>query len=230
MPTSNISPNKGDRNNKLKVIILGAGVHAKVVYDIFCRMNCPVSGFIDDNIKLAGSYLFDLPILGTRNFLDTVNYNDCELFIGIGDADIRMGLFNELQPKKFRFPNAIHPFSAICENVKMGVGNAIMAGTIINPYVIICNCVILNTSCSIDHDCIIEDGVHIAPGAHIGGEVRIGKKSFIGLGASIIQGITIGANTVIGAGATVINDIPENVLAVGVPAKIKKKTFMYGYP
>lgn len=41
----------------------------------------------------------------------------------------------------------------------------------------------------------------------------------------ILPGVTIGDNSTIGAGAVVINNIPANSVAGGVPAKIiKKKT------
>jgi len=47
---------------------------------------------------------------------------------------------------------------------------------------------------------------------------------FIGSGASIIPDMTIGRNSTIGAGAVVIEDIPPEVTAVGVPAVIVKKS------
>ena len=50
--------------------------------------------------------------------------------------------------------------------------------------------------------------------------MRKGKLSFIGIGATIIQGIIIGKNVTIGAGSVVIDDIPDNVIAVGNPAKL----------
>jgi acetyltransferase-like isoleucine patch superfamily enzyme len=57
---------------------------------------------------------------------------------------------------------------------------------------------------------------------HISGAVEIDKLSFVGIGATIIQGITIGKNVTIGAGSVVIKDIPDNVIAVGNPTKIIK--------
>lgn len=60
------------------------------------------------------------------------------------------------------------------------------------------------------------------PSCSVSGEVTVGECTFIGTGASIINQITIGDNTVIGAGAVVIRDIPSDVTAVGVPAKIVK--------
>ena len=53
--------------------------------------------------------------------------------------------------------------------------------------------------------------------------MRKGELSFLGIGATIIQGIKIGKNVTVGAGSVVIKDIPDNVIAVGNPAKIIKK-------
>ena len=81
---------------------------------------------------------------------------------------------------------------------------------------------IVNTGAIIEHDCKIGDYCHIAPGVHISGAVEIDKLSFIGIGTAIIQGIKIGKNVTIGAGSVVIKNIPDNVIAVGNPAKIVK--------
>lgn len=48
----------------------------------------------------------------------------------------------------------------------------------------------------------------------------IGDKVYIAPGAKIIGGITIGSNVAIGANAVVTRDLPNNVVAAGVPAKI----------
>ena len=44
----------------------------------------------------------------------------------------------------------------------------------------------------------------------------------IGVNVTILRGVTIGRNAVIGAGAVVTKDVPDNCLAVGVPARIAK--------
>jgi acetyltransferase-like isoleucine patch superfamily enzyme len=49
--------------------------------------------------------------------------------------------------------------------------------------------------------------------------VEIKNGARIGLHCIILSGVTIGENSIIGAGAVVVNDIPPNCLAVGVPAK-----------
>ena len=48
----------------------------------------------------------------------------------------------------------------------------------------------------------------------------MGRNVWIGSNVSIMPGITIGDNSVIGAGSVVTNDIPDNVLAFGVPCRV----------
>lgn len=53
-------------------------------------------------------------------------------------------------------------------------------------------------------------------------EVHIGDNVWIGAGAIILPGVKIGDGSVVAAGAVVNKDIPDNVMAAGVPAVIKK--------
>lgn len=41
--------------------------------------------------------------------------------------------------------------------------------------------------------------------------------------SSIIPKITIGKNVIIGAGSVVTKDIPDNSMALGIPAKVLKQ-------
>lgn len=79
-------------------------------------------------------------------------------------------------------------------------------------------------------------GVEIAPKVRIGEnrplrdfaesglpKIEIGKDVWIGLGAEIKNGVKIGEACVVGAGATVEEDIEDYSLAVGRPAKVKRK-------
>jgi galactoside O-acetyltransferase len=50
--------------------------------------------------------------------------------------------------------------------------------------------------------------------------IHVGNNVWIGSGVQIMPGIKIGNNSVIGAGSVVTNDIPDNVVAFGVPCKV----------
>lgn len=55
------------------------------------------------------------------------------------------------------------------------------------------------------------------------GDIHIGKNCWIGMNTVILKGVTIGYNSIIGAGSVVNSDIPADLLAAGVPAKVVKK-------
>lgn len=52
--------------------------------------------------------------------------------------------------------------------------------------------------------------------------VNIGNNVWIGAGVIVLPGVSISSNSIIGAGSVVVNDIPENVIAVGSPARVIK--------
>jgi len=51
-------------------------------------------------------------------------------------------------------------------------------------------------------------------------DIRIGNSVWVGQGAYIMKGSTIGSGSIIGAKALVCGEIPSNVIAAGVPAKL----------
>ena len=53
--------------------------------------------------------------------------------------------------------------------------------------------------------------------------VRVGDNVLIGANAVVIEGIQIGSGSVVAAGAIVTQDVPENVVVAGVPARIIKE-------
>ena len=115
----------------------------------------------------------------------------------------------------------------ISERLKRITGIEIHPGAKISPGLFIDH----GTGVVIGETAIIGKNVVIYHGVTLGGikttkEKRhptIKSNVMIGCGAKILGDITIGKNSKIGANAVVLKDIPDNVTAVGVPAKIIKK-------
>jgi acetyltransferase-like isoleucine patch superfamily enzyme len=61
------------------------------------------------------------------------------------------------------------------------------------------------------------------PGTNLAGNVTVGEGCYFGLNSAVINDVSIGEWTVIGAGATAVKDIPERVVAVGLPARAVKE-------
>ncbi len=74
----------------------------------------------------------------------------------------------------------------------------------------------------ISHEVAIGDYVYISPCATVCGTTVLGDGCDLGAGCTILPRVKIGKNTIVGAGAVVTKDLPDNVTAVGVPAKIIK--------
>jgi acetyltransferase-like isoleucine patch superfamily enzyme len=97
-----------------------------------------------------------------------------------------------------------------------------MAGAVVSNHCVVGTGALVGTHASIDHDGVLDDFVSLAPSATTGGDVRIGACTAVGLGANVIHGVTIGAHTVVGAGALVLGDLPDRVVAHGVPATVAR--------
>lgn len=52
------------------------------------------------------------------------------------------------------------------------------------------------------------------------GGIQIGDGAWLGFGVIVLDGVTIGAGAIVGAGAVVTDDIPDNAIAVGNPARV----------
>jgi acetyltransferase-like isoleucine patch superfamily enzyme len=65
--------------------------------------------------------------------------------------------------------------------------------------------------------------VEISPSVTLLGRCTVGSYSRIGSNATILPDVKIGKNVTIGAGSVVTKDLPDNCVAVGIPAKIIKE-------
>ena len=209
----------------MSVIIVGAGGHGKVVRDILQHdAAIKVTGFIDDDRMTHGKTVDGLPVLGgIKDLQCLIPKHRIEAgIVAIGDNKTREAMYLRLKNLGLKIINAIHPGAIIAKHVEFGEGVVVASGAKINTGTKIGSNVIINTGVIIDHENIIEDHVHISPGVKLSGNVTIGKYSHIGIGVTIVSRITIGQNVTVGGGAVVLDDMPDNTIAVGVPAKVIK--------
>jgi len=210
---------------KQKLVIWGASGHAMVVADIIrLRGDYEIVGFLDDvNPERHNTEFFGAPVLGGQEQLDILQRKGVKnLILGFGDCQARLRLSELVRAMGFYLPTAIHPQAIVATSVSIGPGTVIAAGAVVNPGSKVGENVIINTCASVDHECVVEDGVHICPGVHLGGRVTVGRGALIGIGATVRDRVRIGASSIIGAGAVVLDDIPDDVVAYGIPAKVIK--------
>jgi serine O-acetyltransferase len=91
--------------------------------------------------------------------------------------------------------------------------------------------IIVHPKVSIGKNCSLSQGVTIGlsnRGENVGA-ATIGDEVFIGPGAKVIGKVNIGNRAAIGANAVVLKDVPDQAVAVGVPAKIISYKGSEGY-
>lgn len=205
-----------------KILVVGAGGHARVIVDIL-RQNdeYEVAGLIDSD---ASKSFWGIPVLGGDNDLTKI----CQMgeikyaFVALGDGRLREKVTKKVLSAGFKLVNVVSQNAIVSKHVQLKKGIAIMPGAVINADVKIENGCIINTNSSVDHEGYIGEYTHIAPGCAISGKVRIGKHCLLGTGSRVIDQVYIGDDTIVGAGAVVVRNLQGSCTAVGVPAKIIK--------
>jgi len=192
-----------------RIVIVGAGSQGAIVADILERAGTPAIGFVDDT---PGKN-----VLGTIDDLRTIEHD--AIIVAVGDNRKRREVVEKLAGENLA--TAIHPFTSIAASARIGEGSMISAGAIVLPNAVIGRSVILNTKASVDHDSVVGDFAHASAGSTIGAKVHIGEETLIAAGATVASGMTVGARSVIGAGAVVVRDVPDDVTAFGVPARVR---------
>lgn len=113
-----------------------------------------------------------------------------------------------------------HPSAIKSATSQLKNGCSLGPGSILAPFSKLGYQVSINRNVTVGHHTIIEDFATLNPSCNIAGFCKIGEGSTIGMGANVIDGKTIGKNSVVGAGSLVTKNIPDNVVAYGVPAKV----------
>lgn len=196
-----------------KLVIFGAGGHAKVVADIALKNGFEIEGFLDDNC--AGTTVIGYPVLGKID--DCVKFKDtCVFAMGIGNNAVRKMIFDKYSD--FEYPVLVHPTASIGIEAKIG------RGTVAMPYVVVNACAevgefsILNTASVVEHDCKVGDFCLVAPNVTLCGMSEIGSFVWMGAGSVVNQTVKICDNVTVGSGAVVTKAITQSGTYVGVPA------------
>ena len=202
--------------NLVPINVIGGGGHAKVVIQAINAIGRTVAAVFDDNRLAWGKTILATPILGP--IARITEQPRLPTVIAIGDNCLRKTIADSFGLDWFTI---IHPHAYVDSSVTLGAGTVVLPGAIVQIGTTLGNHTIINTGASVDHDCVIGDYSHIAPGVHLAGGVVVGSGVLMGIGSVAIPGTRIGDGATIGAGAAVVENIPADAVAIGVPAQVK---------
>jgi sugar O-acyltransferase (sialic acid O-acetyltransferase NeuD family) len=203
--------------------IFGTSGMAREVRDIAKVLGYSVFFVALDRNEVAKCEVEDTIVLES----EVMAFSHSDFIIGIGDGNVRRKL-SEKYEGRLKFINLVHPSATlgisprkILENLR---GVVVAAGVRIANDVSIGNFALFNFNCTVSHDSIVAPFVTISPLASVLGNVDVGAGSWIGAGATILQGsatkkIEIGPSVVIGAGAVVTRSCEADSVYAGIPAR-----------
>ena len=145
--------------------------------------------------------------------------------VAIADSQAREKIAERMKEKGYESCTLIDRTAIFHSNSTLGEGAILSHLAIVTANTNIGKYFHGNYRSYVAHDCSVGDYVTFAPGASCNGNVEIADHVYVGSNATIKQGsmkhrIHIGKNSIIGMGAVVIDDVPENVVVVGNPARV----------
>ena len=124
----------------------------------------------------------------------------------------------------------IEPGAIIREQVEIGDNAVIMMGAVINIGAVIGKGTMIDMGAILGGRATVGAGCHIGAGAVLAGVIEPASATpvivedgvLVGANAVVIEGVHVGKNAVVAAGAVVIEDVPENAVVAGCPARVVK--------
>ncbi|MCM1560726.1 MAG: hypothetical protein NC123_14465 [Butyrivibrio sp.] len=206
--------------------IYGAHGLAREVYIIARKIN-EISRkwrefcFIDDVNEIAE--VNGIRVFKFEQLINEKGKNDVEVVIAVGEPGVRDSLYHKVKSAGLNLVTLIHPGVYIDETTVVGEGVVIAEGVTITANVEIGDNTYIQPHAVIGHDIRIGRHTVIGSNCQIGGGDHIGDRVFMGFLSGTTDHICIGSDSIISAGTIVFRELPEEVIAVGNPARIVKK-------
>ncbi|MDQ3889411.1 MAG: acetyltransferase [Actinomycetota bacterium] len=212
------------REQRIPIVGLGAGTHAKSVLDaIDSSRKFEALAIVDDDPARDGARLLAVPVLFGAPALARFRAEGVRhAFVGVGGtrgSGARRRVFERLRAAGFDLPAIVHRAASVSAWATVGSGAQLLAAVVVNAGAEIGDGVIVNSGAIVEHDCRVGEHGHVAPGARLAGGVTVGPGAHVGIGAVVIEGVRIGADALVAAGAVVIRDVGDGERVAGVPAR-----------
>ncbi|MCS7085409.1 MAG: hypothetical protein RMM53_05850 [Bacteroidia bacterium] len=203
--------------NAKPVIVVGAGVEAKIVADVLAQCNVLVYGFLLPDARKAESEWNDVPVLGTlddKQYHSTLKNEKTDFVIASEAPELRRALLKKLFEMTGRFPQTVvAPSAVVSPHAKVEPGNVVYALATLGPNVELGPLNIVGAGALLEPEVRIAGFANVGWGVKIGRGVVVDEGAYIGAGAVIFPHVRIGKNAVVKPGVVVADDLEAGAKA-----------------
>lgn len=207
-----------------KLVIFGAGDIAKLAHYYFMRdSEHEVVAFTVDKAYRQTDAFLDLPLLDFETVTGHYPPDAYKMFIALSYArmnKLRAEKFHQAREVGYELVSYVSSNCSFLTNQPVGENCFILEDNTIQPFVKIGHNVTLWSGNHVGHDSVIEDHCFISSHVVISGHVHIQPYCFLGVNATLRNGITIASETLIGPGAIILQDTEPK--GVYLPQRAKK--------
>lgn len=182
-----------------------------------------VVAFTQEKEFIRSDDLLGVPVIPFED-LDKKISVDFSIIIGIGYSkmnSLREYVYQLCKKKKYKIASYISTSAIVytfAEN--LGEGTLVFPGTLIGPDCKLGTCNIIASSCVLSHDITFGNFNFISANVVFGGFAKVENNCFIGLNATIRDGISIADKTMIGSASNVLKTIDKiGCVLAGNPAR-----------
>jgi acetyltransferase EpsM len=207
-----------------KLIIIGAGGAGIESLFVARRMGgiWDFIGFGDDSQALEGCLVEGLPVVGSvSGVLSRFGGQDMSFHCAVGSNQARKRIAEAFEAEGFSPATLVDPTAVIGGSAAVGAGCYVGPQSYVGPQAVVGRHVIVNVGASVGHNNVIGDFSQVCPGARLTGGTVLGEGVFVGSNAVTVPGSKIGAWSTLGAASLLVRDLPERVMAIGVPAQVR---------
>ena len=208
-----------------EIYALGVGHSTPLFIEIAEAAGWKVAGLYHYNDERTGDFDHGFEILGSFEDLYKRDLRGMNFLLTMGDMRIRKQVSDNLTAVGGGIPSIIHPSARVSRFARIAEQGVIIGdGVELQSDVLVGDNVIIRSDVTVCHNTTINPNVFVGPKALVGAYITLEEYVYIGQGSILVSGKaeSIGENSLIGAGALVTKPIPENVIAVGSPAKVIK--------
>lgn len=213
------------------LIVLGGSGIGMIAISIAKELGTyTIGGFLNDVVpvgSLIGKYE-KYPVIGTTADLPKFLENEeNEFFIAYVGMQQEQSVFEKIVSLNIpsnRLATLIHPSA----NVPKGmckIGNGVLMAPLsqLSPDTTLEDNSMMLANSFLGHDSTLKRFAHIASNATVGANVTVGRACHIGTNSTVRERTVIGDFCLVGSGSVVLNDVEDNSIVVGNPAKLLRK-------